>query len=157
MNRCISCNIVSFPHTDHRGLVTELCNTDFVRGPGYWRFNNSFLKDKHFVEKMNELLGNLIVESSELFKSAQSQWDWCKVKIKDFCIEYGKYNARKKNNEMLDLQNNLQKLEDRLLIGSNNAEIQNEIIDLKKKNRNNINGQSQRGSSKSKSKVGLRW
>lgn len=133
VSRCVSCNILTVPHTDHRGVVTELCNTDFIRGPGYWRFNNSYLKDKQFVEKMNKLLSNLVAESGELFESSQSQWDWCKLKIKDFCIEYGKYKARKRTNEMLDFQSKLQKFEEQLVKDNNNEEIQKEIINLKTK------------------------
>eukprot|EP00745_Piridium_sociabile_P017318 TRINITY_DN26057_c0_g1_i12.p3 TRINITY_DN26057_c0_g1~~TRINITY_DN26057_c0_g1_i12.p3 ORF type:complete len:289 (+),score=23.77 TRINITY_DN26057_c0_g1_i12:1191-2057(+) len=79
VNNCVSCNILSVPHTDHRGIITELSNADFVRGPGYWRFNNSFLKDTEFIEQMNEVLAKLVNESRELFETVRDQWDWCTI------------------------------------------------------------------------------
>ena len=72
---CVSSDIMSVPHTDHRGLLTELCINNFIRGPGYWRFNNSFLKDQVFVQQFNDLIEKYINESKQLFANEQHQWD----------------------------------------------------------------------------------
>ena len=131
--KCIACNIMPVPHTDHKGIVTELSQADFVRGPGYWRFNNSYLKDKEFVGKMNNKLTDLLEESRTLLENTQDQWDWCKLKIRDFCIDYGKAKSKDKLNKNLEFQNELEKLEQQLVLDADNEDVQNRVIGIKKK------------------------
>ena len=45
MQSCVSFDIVSLPNTDHRAVTLRLSTSSFVRGPGYWQFNNSYLKN----------------------------------------------------------------------------------------------------------------
>ena len=71
---CVSCNILSVANTDHRAIKLEMNKSDFVRGPGYWRFNNSYLPDVTFTNKMNELLDNLLTENEEIQGNAQKYW-----------------------------------------------------------------------------------
>ena len=56
LQMCASCEILSVPFTDHRAVSLDVCSSSFVRGPGYWRFNNSLLKEQAFIDKMNNLL-----------------------------------------------------------------------------------------------------
>ena len=80
---CVSCNILSVANTDHRAIVLEMNKSDFVRGPGYWRFNNSYLQDATFINKMNELLDNLLIEKEEIQGNALSYWGLCQIKTTD--------------------------------------------------------------------------
>ena len=89
MQSCVSCDIVSLPNTDHRTVTLRLSTSSFVRGPGYWRFNNSHLKDPVFVDKLNNMLENALIEEKQI-SNTQNVWDLTKVKIRDFCIDYGK-------------------------------------------------------------------
>ena len=38
--------------TDHSSVELELKLSDFTCGKGFWKFNNSLLYDKDFVEKV---------------------------------------------------------------------------------------------------------
>ena len=53
---CSTCDHLSVPNSDHKVITMKLDESNFVRGPGYWKFNNSFLKDDMFVSNMNMLL-----------------------------------------------------------------------------------------------------
>ena len=89
MQSCVSCDIVSLPNTDHRAVTLRLSTSSFVRGPGYWRFNNSYLKDPVFVDKLNNMLDNALIEEMQI-SNTQNVLGLRKVKIRDFCIDYGK-------------------------------------------------------------------
>ena len=45
-------DIVSMPNTDHSAVALRFPASSFARGPRYWRFNNSYLKDPVFVDKL---------------------------------------------------------------------------------------------------------
>ena len=94
MLSCVSCDIVSLPNTDHRAVILRLSTSSFVRGPGYWRFNNSYLKDPVFVDELNNMLENALTEEMQI-SNIQTVWDLTKVKIRDFCIDYGKKQSIK--------------------------------------------------------------
>ncbi len=42
--------------TDHSLVLLELRLNDFVRGRGFWRFNNSLLKDPVYIKKVKEVI-----------------------------------------------------------------------------------------------------
>ena len=47
---------MSLPNIVHRAVTLRLSTSSCVRGPGYWRFNNPYLKDPVFVDKLNNML-----------------------------------------------------------------------------------------------------
>ena len=44
-DKTIKCNIHSIASTDHRGSSVLIKFAEIERGPGYWKCNNSLLKD----------------------------------------------------------------------------------------------------------------
>lgn len=66
LNLCTSCDHLIIPSSDHKAVSLELGGDHFVRGPGYWRFNNSYLKNTSFIEKLNESLDVFLLENDEL-------------------------------------------------------------------------------------------
>ena len=87
MQSCVSGDIVSLLNTDHRAVTLRLSRSSFVCGPGYWRCNNAYLKDPVFVDKLNNMLENALIEEMQI-SNTQNVWDLIKVKIRDFCIDY---------------------------------------------------------------------
>ncbi len=51
-----SCEILNVPNSDHKGVYMYLDFGEFKRGPSYWKFNNSFLKDVSYVNMINDLI-----------------------------------------------------------------------------------------------------
>ena len=56
--KTIECNIQSVASTDHRGCSVLVIFAEIERGPGYWKFNNSLLKDTIFVNQINTVIDN---------------------------------------------------------------------------------------------------
>ena len=58
-----------FP-TDHSGILLKLKLQESVRGPGYWIFNNTLLKDKDYVkivkQTINEIKRTYIINENDL-------------------------------------------------------------------------------------------
>jgi exodeoxyribonuclease-3 len=130
---CVSCEHSIVPNSDHKAVVVELNDNEFVRGPGFWRFNNSYLRNASFVEKMNDFLTSIITESVSLGLTCINTWELCKVEIRNFCTEFGKMLSCKKKNEFLLLQLELEELDKQI---SNNAEdeiLQRKLIQVKQK------------------------
>ena len=55
--RCVTAaNIISGYRTDHSAITLKLKLHENERGRGYWKFNNSLLKDKKFVEETKQVI-----------------------------------------------------------------------------------------------------
>ena len=56
--------------TDHSGILLKLKLQEGVRGPGYWKFNNTLLKYKDYVkidkQKINEVKRTYIINENDL-------------------------------------------------------------------------------------------
>ena len=130
---CVSSDHLIVPNTDHKAVTLELNESEFKRGPGYWRFNCSHLKDADFVNSMNSLLDNCVQQRYIDNKSATVTWENCKREIKDFCIDYGRMKAQENRNIEKDLQQKLENLEKLLIDNPNCIESQANYNDLKQK------------------------
>ena len=111
---CISCEHRSIANTDHKTVEVVLNSEEFRRGPGYWKFNNSFLKDTEFVRKMNEILDQQLNNPTNINSYADT-WEMCKVEIRGFCSEYGNMVSNKKRNEQIRLHLELKEIEKDLI------------------------------------------
>ena len=72
------------------------------RGPGFWKFNNSLLKDEVYLD----LITNLLVSEIHSFNrgSPSFKWEFIKFKVRSVTINYSKLKAserRKHENEIL--------------------------------------------------------
>ena len=124
---CASCEIISVPFTDHRAVYLEFNNASFVRGPGYWRFNNSLLREKEFVDSMNMLLDS-IPTTGDICQ----QWELAKIQIRDYCIHYGKQRARNFRTDASFLEEKLNQLEKQLALDPSDS-VLNDVMETKKK------------------------
>ena len=82
-DKTTECNIHSVTSTDHRGCSVLIKFAEIERGPGYWKFNNSLLKDLAYVSQINTLIDNHAAGLENKF-DYQIQWELLKVKIRDF-------------------------------------------------------------------------
>ena len=48
------------PSVNHRGCGIVILLSEIVKGPGYWKFNNSLLEDITYVNQMNEEIHSFI-------------------------------------------------------------------------------------------------
>ncbi|CAC5409050.1 unnamed protein product [Mytilus coruscus] len=79
------------------------------RGPGVWIFNNSFLKDELFTDKIKRIFAEEI--GSDFYMSNPLiWWDNLKFTIKRLSQIYGKEKQKDLNREYYKLQNKIQEL-----------------------------------------------
>ncbi|XP_035828437.1 uncharacterized protein LOC106013237 isoform X2 [Aplysia californica] len=94
----IFCNTKLFPFvidskhtfvygTDHKAVITTVRTEQFKRGPSYWKFNNSLLKDKEYVNSMEKCIDEYLERTlDETDKTIR--WELLKVMIKSHTIDY---------------------------------------------------------------------
>ena len=95
-------NLANFPvcHTDishsynsdHSYVSLNIQGSSIEKGRGYWKLNNSHLRDEEFVNEVKEIIDETLNSS---FDSYPGLWDVIKFKIKDFAIRYGKKRKQK--------------------------------------------------------------
>jgi exonuclease III len=110
-SRVIDSYIVSVSMSDHRGCVIKAFLKETVRGPGYWKFNNSLLQDKLFVTEMNKLIN---ANAANIDEDPILQWELLKVKIKEFSTAFSRLKATERKNKLLQLTNDLNDLDIKL-------------------------------------------
>lgn len=66
----VDSNIVPGYRTDHSGIIIKLKLQENERGKGYWKFNNTLLKDKKYIEEVKrtikEVKNTYIVNNTEI-------------------------------------------------------------------------------------------
>jgi len=99
-------DIVPSIKTDHSDITLSLGDLENVgRGPGFWKMNQSLLRDNSFVEKMQEKLDIWKEEGNE-FSDKRVAWDWVKYNVRLFAIQESKRRAKLSREE----HNRIQKL-----------------------------------------------
>ena len=107
--------------SDHRGVFMQMKLSNAKRGPGYWKFNNSLLTDKTFVDMMNEAIDNYVNDNTE--ENVVLKWELLKLKIKQESIMFSKAKAVKKRNDRIDLHNKLNACDEMLSIDPQNIDL----------------------------------
>ena len=82
-----ACKITESPAPDHRAVCLTLNLITKTRGAGYWKLNNSVLKENQYKEGITTLFNNLNSEYSD-HVSRQVLWDFVKAKVKQYTISY---------------------------------------------------------------------
>ena len=97
--------------SDHSAIILTLRSKDYAqRGPGFWKINNSLLKDNAFIEQLE----NKIPEYKEKYCYLEDKgltWDMIKMEIRGFCVQY----CKRKNRERRDIEKKLSEQLDSLM------------------------------------------
>ena len=83
--------IENFPSifSDHSMIIVNLHYQVNPRGPGYWKFNNSLLNNRDYVEAMNKLIAKELDQES-LYTSKRDHWEIIKLAIRTSTIQFTK-------------------------------------------------------------------
>ena len=95
------CKIVPGYRTDHSGLVLKLNFFEQERGKGYWKFNNSLLKDKKYIEIVHKIITEVL---NLHLKDKEKQID--NVHNSSFTVTDSTVNPINKNNTNTNHKNN---------------------------------------------------
>ena len=124
------CEIVYAPESDHSAvsLVLQSNHLNQKRGPGFWKFNTTLLKDEAYVTalKINiPIFKDKYNETHDL----GLKWDLIKMEIRGFTIMYSKRKAKKFRDEEKLLH---QKVNDLQVRANNNPHNRNIRLELQR-------------------------
>lgn len=120
-NNLSETDICSVSSSDHRGVFVSIRNTDIARGPGYWKLNNSLLKNKMYIDNINQLIDMFKLETTE--ENAEVRWELLKMKIKNETVQFSKTLAVKRRNNIIEVQNDLNMCESSLAIAPTDVKL----------------------------------
>ena len=97
--------------SDHSILYLKIFLSKHAnRGRGYWKFNNSVLEDRIFVEKIISHVQDVIQETSDL-SDPRVKWEFLKYKIRFFVRIYAKEKAAFRRTKRSHLEEKVKSLE----------------------------------------------
>ena len=99
-----SCKIVHEDETDHSEILIHFKNegANQRKGPGFWKFNNSLLKDEKYINKLR----NNLDRYKDKYKDVEDrglQWKLLKMEIKRFTVMYSKSKAKARKKKIKKL------------------------------------------------------
>ena len=95
--------------TDHSTVEFELIFNYEARGSGYWKFNTSLLKDRDYVEKINNLIDIELEANKDL--SYRMQMELLKISVRGTTLQYSARKKKAKKNLIAALDKKLKLLE----------------------------------------------
>ena len=125
--------------TDHRAIYLCIELDSFERGTGYWKFNNTLLRDKVFVQFMNKEI-ELSIQASK-HKNPSDKWEIVKKRIKSAAIQFSRGKTREDKVVIGNLTEIVDEYESRMPLNKNEDEIlQKTKMDLEEKTFERIQG-----------------
>ena len=91
---------------DHNALLVVFKITDFTRGPGYWKFNNSLLHNSDFIDTIVQVISDTGNKYSSI-GSKRMFWEILKFNIRESSIKYSISKAKRDTFDIKSLQEEL--------------------------------------------------
>ena len=133
-NVCIekisNCNIIDVCFTDHRGVLLTYGDSTVSRGASYWKFNNKLLLEKEYVNKINTVIDETVLEYNNTNVNPQMLWEICKIRIKQTSCIFGKQSAHKSRSRYDAIVKQLSRANNCLVTNPNNAILNREVNKL---------------------------
>ena len=124
------CDIVHAPESDHSAvsLILQSDHQNQKRGPGFWKFNTSLLKDETYVSAL-KINFPIFKEKYKETQDLGLKWDLIKMEIRGFTIQYSKRKAKKNRDEEKLLHQKVNNLQTK---AENNPHDRNIILELQR-------------------------
>ena len=117
-------DVIPSVQSDHSTIVIRINGLkDDLKGRSYWKFNNSLLNDKTFVNLMKD---EILISSNELhkFTDPRVKWDFLKYKIGQFAKDYATRKAKERKAKRVALETKVRELETIISTNSNDLVIE---------------------------------
>ena len=105
------------------------------KGPGFWKFNQSLLKDETYVSSLRAEIPNFRQKYNDV-EDLALKWDLIKMEMRGFTIKYSKNKAKKRKSSEIQLQNQINKLYKKAEKQPNNKQIINDIYHVRARLKN---------------------
>ena len=128
----MSCKIFHAPETDHSAISLHIQAKikQQNRGPGFWKFNNSLLRDEAYVNELRKNI-NSYRAKYESIDDKGLKWDLVKMEIRGFTVKYAKSKAKRRKNDEVTLQNKINEFQLKLESNPINSQYLNDLYAAK--------------------------
>ena len=132
-------NIIPGYRTDHSGVTLELTLNENERGRGYWKFNNSLLKDHTYIQIVKDTISdvkqtyatnnndNLDNQQSEYGINSQLFLETLLLMIRGNTIKYSSFKKKQQHQQEIQLEQEIKIIEDE--VNANFIDMSDEILD----------------------------
>ena len=117
--------------SDHKAVTVTIQNSNFVRGPGIWRFNDSLLQDRNYIDIINALIEEF--QSDQTINDPILKWDLLKAEIKSLTTQFGTLKNQNLFSEEKRLKHEISRISNLLIQTPNSVNLQKELTILKNK------------------------
>jgi len=102
------CKIFYAPETDHSAILIHIKSHELKheRGPGFWKFNLSLLKDEAYVTKLRTEIPNFQLKYKDI-EDLSLKWNLIKMEIRGFTVNTLKIRQNKENLWKFNFKNKL--------------------------------------------------
>ncbi|KAJ8046854.1 hypothetical protein HOLleu_05676 [Holothuria leucospilota] len=129
-------DLMSGFRSDHSFVFITTSTATGKRGPGFWKFNNSLLENKEYVNMIQSFLNDSILNVNENLENPALAWDYIKYDIRKITIKFSKILAQNRRRRERNLNKFINSLERQLFVkwdlnkNSLLKEAQNEMLQL---------------------------
>ena len=106
--------IYSAIKTDHKIISLKLNLGLTARGPGFWKFNSSFLSDKEYITMITQLITNKWKEHLNI-DDLRVRWDLLKFEIQSASMSYSKSKAKARRERESLLLSKIESLDKKII------------------------------------------
>ena len=103
-------SIICCPAPDHKAVILKLNLNPNKRGKGYWKLNNSLLKDEIYKNLIKSEITTATIEYSDHI-SKQNLLELIKIKIKEVTIKYATLKKLKRTNKIAEIEHEINKID----------------------------------------------
>ena len=96
------CEVLPAILSDHCPIMCEMLIDPTVRGRGLWKFNTQHLKNKEYVENVNEILQKAQFRYINL--DASNRWEMAKNDVKLYSMNFSTHVASQKKIKVMNLE-----------------------------------------------------
>ena len=93
---------------DHNAISLKMKTSQEKRGKGFWKMNNSLLKDDIYVQNVKNLIQKVKLETRIMNK--QMRWEVCKYKIKEYSVSYAREKQSRTKRYYMKIEKELKQL-----------------------------------------------
>ena len=116
---------------DHKAIKLSLKLSQVIRGPGLWKFNNSFLKDKNYLTLITESYP-IISEKYANIVDKRLKWELIKMEIRSITISFAARKAKEFRKQESDLQKRLDVIDKSISNSCDNQNIEDKLKEFDK-------------------------
>lgn len=114
MSRIKKCEVISSTISDHSALLLEMELQTDIRGPGFWKFNDTLLRDDKYKSMIIEKLDQVMLKNSKEKLDPLLSWEMIKNEVIGRTLAYASLKAKERRQNVEKLELKIDQLETQL-------------------------------------------